>query len=272
MLVILSHQSVPASQPAMESAVTSAELQRRERDYRERVVTASGDRRARYQWQVELEAVLARLQPRAGMRVLDAGCGVGRISCALLRRQASVVSLDFALSRLQYLRAQARRGSPPEPCQADLTRLPLAAGSFDAIVCTQVLEHIPDRDGRRRLLHRLSRLLRPGGRCLLTVYNLNEPWQRRGDPREGTHDSGVFYHCYEADELRRDLEPAFELIELCGIIQLLPHTWRLFPWLGPFGRVLDHRLEARVVLSRRWGHLLLAQARVRGSEIGSFRV
>ncbi|TAN20918.1 MAG: class I SAM-dependent methyltransferase [Acidobacteria bacterium] len=246
----------------MASAVSPAELQRRERAYRERAVTHTGDRRVRYQWRIELEAVMRRLQPRPGMRVLDAGCGVGRMSCAALRRGAEVVSLDFALSRMRYLRTQAPKGSRPEPCQADLGHLPLAERSFDAVLCTQVLEHIPEPAARRALLRDFARLLRPGGRCLLTVYNFNQPIRRRGAPREGIHDSGIFFHCYEADELRDDLTPSFEVLEVCGLIHLLPHTWRWFPLLGPLARTIDHRLERASAFSSDWGHLLLAHARV----------
>lgn len=247
----------------MGAAVSPAELQRRERAYRERAVTHTGDRRVRYQWRVELEAVMRRLQPRPGMRVLDAGCGVGRMSCAALRHGAAVVSLDFALSRLRYLRAQAPPDSHPEACQADLSHLPLAEGSFDAVLCTQVLEHIPEPEARRGLLRDLARLLRPGGHCLLTVYNFNDSSRRRSAPREGFHDSGIFFHCYDAEELRADLLTSFTVEEICGLIHLLPHTWRWFPLLGPLARRLDHGLEGHAAFSRRWGHLLLAGARVR---------
>lgn len=247
----------------MGAAVSPAELQRRERAYRERAVTHTGDRRVRYQWRVELEAVMRRLQPHPGMRVLDAGCGVGRMSCAALRRGAAVVSVDFARSRLQYLRTQAPQSSRPQPCQADLNHLPLAERSFDAVLCTQVLEHIPEPAVRRGLLRDFARLLRPGGRCLLTVYNFNEPSRRRGAPREGIHDSGVFFHCYDADELGADLTPTFEVLEVCGLIHLLPHTWRWFPLLGPLARAIDHRLERASAFSGNWGHLLLVHGRVK---------
>ncbi|MGH9468635.1 MAG: class I SAM-dependent methyltransferase [Terriglobales bacterium] len=246
----------------MEAAAPAAELQRQERAYRERAVTWRGSRRMSYQWQVELEAVLARLRPRPGLRVLDAGCGVGRLSCAALRAGASVVSVDFALHRLQHLRRQAPAHRPAQLCQADVTQLPLREPGFDAVVCTQVLEHIPDPAARRRLLAAFAAQLRPGGECLLTVYNFSLAWRRQGQPREGLHASGVFYHCYDAAELRADLE-GWDVLELCGIIHLLPHTWRLFPLLGPVARPFDHALERRGAFSRRWGLLLLAHARRR---------
>ncbi|HVB39657.1 MAG TPA: hypothetical protein VNE83_02070, partial [Terriglobales bacterium] len=115
---------------------------------------------------------------------------------------------------------------------------------------------------RQQLLASFARLLRPGGTLIVTVYNFGEPWRRRGDPAEGVHASGIFYHCYQAPELQVELEAAgFEILEICGIVHLVPHTYRLWPRLGALGRWCDHRIEAHPQLSQRWGNLLLAHAR-----------
>lgn len=246
---------------AVKPEVPSAgEHQRFEREFRERELDFGGDRRVRYERQVELEVVARRLKLGPSDAVLDAGCGPGRITRALLPTGAAVLGCDFALARLQRLCSQAPAGARLEVVQADLQRLPLATGAFSVIVCTQVLEHIPEAAARRRLLADFRRLLRPAGTLLLTVYNLSEPWRRRRAPAEGVHETGIFYHCYTAAELRRELE-GFEIQELCGIINLLPHSYRLFPCLGALGRALDHWVERRVRLSQKWGHLLLLRAR-----------
>ncbi|MBM4058464.1 MAG: class I SAM-dependent methyltransferase [Planctomycetes bacterium] len=49
---------------------------------------------------------------------------------------------------------------------SDATAIPCPDASFDAIVCTEVLEHVPEPD---RVLHEFGRLLRPGGRLILTA-------------------------------------------------------------------------------------------------------
>ncbi|MGH9474847.1 MAG: class I SAM-dependent methyltransferase [Terriglobales bacterium] len=246
----------------MPLAASPEDLQRHERACRERVLSYRATRRTRYEWRVEREAVMARLRPHSGLRVLDAGCGIGRISLAALGAGAEVVAVDFAFARLRQLRQQAPAWARLRVCQADLTRLPVRAAQFEAIVCTQVLEHLPGAAGRRALLAAFARLLLPGGRLLLTVYNHSCAWRRRGLPREGVHESGIFYHCYEADELRSELAD-FEVLELCGVSNLLPHTWRLFPLLGPLGRFLDHRAEGNPAVSQDCGQLLLAHARLR---------
>jgi SAM-dependent methyltransferase len=238
------------------------ELQRRERERRERILTLEPDRRLRYEWRIEDEAVLSRLRPRPGERILDAGCGIGRITRELLRAGCDVVALDFALARLCHLRAHAPSSSQGRLAlaQADLTRLPLAAAAgFDAVVCTQVLEHLPTAEARQALLISLRRLLRPGGRLLLTVYNYSESWRGRGEPKQGIHPSGIFYHAYDAAELAAELS-GFVRVEVRGIINLLPHTYRLFPLLGCLGRACDRHASRRCALSHKWGHLLLAHA------------
>ncbi|HET9783685.1 MAG TPA: hypothetical protein VFP94_01875, partial [Terriglobales bacterium] len=118
---------------------------------------------------------------------------------------------------------------------------------------------LPTSAARQALLTAFHRLLRPRGRLLLTVYNYSEPWRLRGEPKQGIHPSGIFYHAYNAPELAAELSD-FTLQELCGIINLLPHTWRLFPLLGPLGRACDHHASRHPTLSHKWGHLLLAHA------------
>ena len=236
--------------------------QRFERAFRERQLGYRGSARVRYERAVEREAVVRRLARAvpAGSAILDAGCGLGGVSRALLGAGFRLTAIDFAFARLQVLRGAAPTAAALAVAQADVTRLPLAPQSFHAVVCTQVLEHIPAAAARRAMLANFLRLLRPGGTLVLTVYNFSEPWRRRGQPAEGLHETGVFYHCYTAGELQRELA-GFKILELCGLIHLLPHTYRLLPRLGRAARWLDHRLERPTALSRQWGHLLLAHAR-----------
>jgi ubiquinone/menaquinone biosynthesis C-methylase UbiE len=103
---------------------------------------------------------------RGCKRILDAGCGNGRYSKFLLREaDPDAVLTAFDLSPQMLKRAQARLPSVRVThALADLTRLPYANETFDAIVCGWVLEHLPDpRPG----LTELARILKPGGKLLL---------------------------------------------------------------------------------------------------------
>jgi SAM-dependent methyltransferase len=113
--------------------------------------------------------------PWAGLRVLDAGCGMGRWLHFAAARGASVVGLDLSAA---IDVAAARGGDEAEFVQADLRSPPLADGSFDLVYSLGVLHHLEDpRPGVRAL----ARLVRPGGELRLYVYRTldDEPWFRR---------------------------------------------------------------------------------------------
>jgi SAM-dependent methyltransferase len=103
---------------------------------------------------------------RGCKRILDAGCGNGRYSKFLLREaEPDAVLTAFDLSPQMLKRARARLpGERVTHAVADLTRLPYANETFNAVVCGWVLEHLPDpRPG----LTELARILKPGGKLLL---------------------------------------------------------------------------------------------------------
>ena len=103
---------------------------------------------------------------RGCKRILDAACGNGRYSKFLLRWADPDATLtSFDLSPNMLLRAKARLKSPRVThAVADLTKLPYADATFDAVVCGWVLEHLPDpRPGLREL----ARVMQPGGKLLL---------------------------------------------------------------------------------------------------------
>ncbi len=103
---------------------------------------------------------------RGCKRILDAACGNGRYSKYLLRHaDPDAVLTGFDLSEAMLRRARKRfPADRVSHAVADLTRLPYAEATFDAIVCGWVLEHLPDpRPG----LSELARVLAPGGKILL---------------------------------------------------------------------------------------------------------
>jgi SAM-dependent methyltransferase len=111
-----------------------------------------------------------------GDRVLDLGCGFGRHAFEAARRRTQVVALDAGADEVAQVRAvlggmadsgeisteQVRAGG----VRADALALPFGEGTFDRIVASEVLEHIPN-DGRA--LSELARVLRPGGTMAVTV-------------------------------------------------------------------------------------------------------
>ena len=115
----------------------------------------------------------------AGVRVLEAGCGVGAQTVLLARNSPATefVSVDISSDSVQATEAAVRRaGLSNVTCQtADLFHLPFPASAFDHVFICFVLEHLPEV---AEALSRLKEVLKPGG--TLTVI-------------EGDHGS-TFYH------------------------------------------------------------------------------
>ncbi|MDH3752581.1 MAG: class I SAM-dependent methyltransferase [Acidimicrobiia bacterium] len=116
-----------------------------------------------------------RLELRAGHRLLDLGCGFGRHAYESLRRGAHVVACDMAIPELVEVRitygAMAVAGEVAGDTLAtavtgDATCLPFDDESFDRIIASEVMEHIPDDAGA---ITELTRVLRPGGIIAVTV-------------------------------------------------------------------------------------------------------
>ena len=113
---------------------------------------------------------------KPGDRVLDLGCGFGRHAFEFARRGASIVALDAGAEEVAGVRgtfgAMAEAGeidlSTTEvgTVQGDALHLPFADGTFDRVICSEVLEHIPDDEAARA---ELSRVLKADGTMAVTV-------------------------------------------------------------------------------------------------------
>jgi SAM-dependent methyltransferase len=96
-----------------------------------------------------------RLDPRAGERILDLGCGDGTLTLEIIARGATVVGIDASAEMVAAARA---RGIDARQERAE--QLPFA-GEFDAVFSNAVLHWIRDADAVARSV---ARALKPGGR------------------------------------------------------------------------------------------------------------
>ena len=119
------------------------------------------------------EACWCGLTP--GMRVLDAGCGPGKVTSILMEEidpGGSILGVDYSVERVEYARSHYDSGKPGIDFRVHDLRDPLEnEGLFDLIWARFVLEY--NRAESKKIVENLTACLKPGGRlCLLDLdYN-----------------------------------------------------------------------------------------------------
>jgi SAM-dependent methyltransferase len=178
-----------------------------------------------------------QIEPYLGREVIEVGAGVGNISRRLLDCDRLVLSdadpryvemLQRTYQGWGYVKAITLDLVRPDAPPADLL------GSFDSVVCFQVLEHIQDDAVALGAIHRL---LKPGGRALLMLPAHKSLF--------GTMDQELDHRRrYDADEVRGKLVAAgFEVEALRFYNSIAVPGW----WLN--GKVFQRRLISDFQLS-----------------------
>jgi len=102
--------------------------------------------------------------------VLDAGCGSGENTVRYVQRAERVVALDLVPAAV---RRAASRHAAILGCAGDCQALPLADETVDAVMSTDVIEHMPDD---RAYLGEIRRVMKPGARALIATPNRDYPF------------------------------------------------------------------------------------------------
>jgi 2-polyprenyl-6-hydroxyphenyl methylase / 3-demethylubiquinone-9 3-methyltransferase len=111
------------------------------------------------------------LKPLAGLRVLDIGCGGGLVSEPVARMGAIVTGLDPGEENILAARAHAEPQGLSIDYRVGLVEDLAARGEqFDAVLCLEVVEHVPDVGA---FVKTCASLVRPGGVMILSTINRN---------------------------------------------------------------------------------------------------
>jgi SAM-dependent methyltransferase len=217
---------------------------------------------------LELPWALHELGTHRGERVLDLA-SPKLLALALAREGVDVTSVDELPGEIEAWRTLT--GDQPGLAfqVADGRALPFEDASFDHAYSISVLEHIAE-PGDERALRELARVVRPGGRVLVTVpfaRDYREDWRDRPAYVDHGAIGGRYFFQRWYDEARLDRlvegEPQLELASR-EVVRMQPN-WneayvRAFPWLVPLGpffgllareRPTPHGDIARLALARR---------------------
>lgn len=105
------------------------------------------------------------LDSAAGDKVLEVGCGGGHILEKV--KNGTLYGIDMSDFLLQIARSRLSKAGA-RLVSADAGSLPFKDGSFDKIICTEVIEHVLDPE---KVLAEIGRVMRGGGSLVLTVPN-----------------------------------------------------------------------------------------------------
>jgi ubiquinone/menaquinone biosynthesis C-methylase UbiE/uncharacterized protein YbaR (Trm112 family) len=168
---------------------------------------------------LELPLTLGALRPRATDRILEAGCGTGRMTREFAARCGSLVAIDFSWESLRVCRRklQAAGVGNVDLIQADVCRLPFVSGAFDRVVSCQVLEHVPTPESRAEMVRELGRTARPGAVVVVSAYR-DSPMMRTFAGKEGRHAGGIYFYRFRRAELRSLLSSSLRVERITGAL------------------------------------------------------
>lgn len=113
---------------------------------------------------------------KKGNRVLDVGCGFGRLCNLLKDIGVSYVGVDQSDEQLRIAREMYHHA---EFKKADMADLPFPDASFDIIYCIAALHHLTTNELRAAAMKEMARVVKHGCLIIMTNWNLHGAWAKK---------------------------------------------------------------------------------------------
>jgi ubiquinone/menaquinone biosynthesis C-methylase UbiE len=136
------------------------------RDDYNKVADHFSSTRHTFNWEHVADAILY-LQINKGSKVLDLGCGNGRVIDILEKFNINYTGLDISENLIKLAQ---KKYPEKEFIVSDLLKTPFSDNEFDYVLSLATLHHIPSEEQRLNALLEINRVLKPGGIILITVW------------------------------------------------------------------------------------------------------
>jgi len=114
-----------------------------------------------------VKKILKFLGEPSDKKILDVGCGKGRF-CRKIK-DFGFINIIGAEPSKELIEVAKGNNKDIKFVQASVTNLPFGDNEFDALICIEVLEHVPDTE---KAIQEMARVLKPGGKVFIIDKNI----------------------------------------------------------------------------------------------------
>jgi len=125
--------------------------------------------------------ILPTLKPQKTDKILDIGCGTGRVTRLISKKAKKVIGIDFSNEMIEIAKEKSKDIKNIEYQKVDITKkLPFKNNSFDKITAILVINHIKNAN---QLFKEIHRVLKKGGTLLIDDFNteFKKPFKSRNE-------------------------------------------------------------------------------------------
>ena len=146
--------------------------------------------------------------------ICDLGCGNGR---NMTKKNLNFLGIDNCSNFIKICKDKGKN-----VIESDMVDLNIKSNTFDGVISIASFHHLSSIIRRKKCLTEISRILKKNGKCLLSVWSINQPIKSKrifkyGDNLVGFNDNGVehkrYYYIFRDTELINLLETNFKILK-----------------------------------------------------------